>query len=151
MWCIYKVFPLLNECGDPPFLFNSKFKFPSGNQPIGKVCLKIYVQFYFGGRKNYGLANNVTCIFCQNPDSIEHAFLDCRATTSFLKMIFSNSDTSMGQKKIPDGNRTHGLPDTRMLLHGLIKNQAHGSDLHFSSKEITFNDIAGTSASQVLS
>ena len=30
-------------------LFISKFKFPSGNQPIGKVWLKIYVQFYFGG------------------------------------------------------------------------------------------------------
>ena len=45
---IYKVSLLLNECGDPPF-FISKFKFPYGNQPVGKVWLKIYVQFYFGG------------------------------------------------------------------------------------------------------
>ena len=44
----YKVFPLLNECGDLPF-FISNFKFPLGNQPICKVWLKIYVQFYFGG------------------------------------------------------------------------------------------------------
>ena len=42
----YKVFPLLNVV--TPF-FISKFKFPLGNQPIGKVWLKIYVQFYFGG------------------------------------------------------------------------------------------------------
>ena len=58
--------------------------------------------------------------FCQNPDSIEHAFLDCRVTTSFFSDAFA------------------------------WFNQAHGSDLHFSSKEITFNDITGTSASQVL-
>ena len=70
--------------------------------------------------KNYGLANNATCIFCQNPDSIEHAFLDCRVTTSFFSDAFAWFD------------------------------QAHGSDLHFSSKEITFNDVTGTSASQVL-
>ena len=31
-----------------PF-FISKFKFSVGNQPVGKVWLKIYVQFYFGG------------------------------------------------------------------------------------------------------
>ena len=41
----YKVSPLLNECGDPPFF--SKFKFPLGNQPIGKVWLKIYVQLTY--------------------------------------------------------------------------------------------------------
>ena len=34
--------------------------------------------------KNYGLVNNATCMFCQNPDSIEHAFLDCTVTTSFF-------------------------------------------------------------------
>ena len=45
---IYKVFLLLNECGVPHCLFQ-------GNPSVGKVWLKIYVQFYFGGMTLSGL------------------------------------------------------------------------------------------------
>ncbi len=44
LYGIYKVFLLLNEYGEPPFLFQN---LGSLNKPVGEVWLKIYVQFYF--------------------------------------------------------------------------------------------------------
>ncbi len=58
-------------------------------------------------------------LFCQNPDSIEHVFLDCNITTSFLSNAFA------------------------------WFNQAHSSAFYFSSKQITLNDITATAAYQV--
>lgn len=58
--------------------------------------------------------------FLRNPDSIEHAFSACNVTSHlFFSDAFAWFD------------------------------QAHNSDFYFSSKQTTFNDIIGTTASQV--
>ncbi len=46
LYGIYKVFPLLNESGDPRFLFKNLSSLKL-NKPVGEVWLKIYAQFYF--------------------------------------------------------------------------------------------------------
>ena len=45
---IYKVFLLLNECGDPPF-FISKFKFPEGNQHFRQTLAENLCSVLFRG------------------------------------------------------------------------------------------------------
>ena len=60
-------------------------------------------------------------MFGQNPDSIEHAFLDCTVTTTFFSDAFA------------------------------WFNQAHNSEFSLSSKQIIFNDITGVPTSQAYS
>ena len=69
------------------------------------------------------MVNNVDCTFCLNPDSIEHAFLNCNVAISFYSeaLTWFNQDQNTG-------------------IHGSIK----------ILNEVTFESIARSSLAQTM-